>query len=232
MSFDKYSRIARLYPAVLTALPALLLTNNVISQPLTDLSKGSAVLVSVGHSGLSLAIIYLVVQINRMAGKGLEAIVFRHELSFPTTKLLMPADTRLSPSYKKSLIEKIRKDFHIDLTGLEQSDNSILRLHELRDAIALVRSKMKSGHLVLQHNAEYGFIRNLFGGSFVAFPISVAAIMFALPPSGTMFYLSLGLAIAYLFVIIIGKFAMKWYGFLYAKILFSEYLSTSLNDKI
>ena len=47
----------------------------------------------------------------------------------------------------------------------------------IRDAVGLIRSRVKDGHLLLQHNLEYGFIRNLFGGSILAFVVSVVSIL-------------------------------------------------------
>ena len=96
----------------------------------------------------------------------------------------------------------------------------------LVDCVSLIRGKVKDGRLLLQHNIEYGFVRNLIGGSAVAVFLAIFNLIvfgyfleLLLP-----FYISLFLAITYLLIVMVGRKIIQSYGLRYAKILIQEYL--------
>jgi hypothetical protein len=224
MIFDKYNRIARLYPTILTGLPVLLLANDFLSIQLKTIIEQALIVNALIHAAFSIAVIYFLVQVNRLLGKELERLLFENELGFPTTTLLLTSSETLSASYKENIKHRIQADFNMDLNTQLESTNLTEFKIQIRDAVGLVRSKVKNGHLLLQHNYEYGFVRNLVGGSFFAALIAVISL-FVYEVNTTKFVIHSTLAIVYLVILVVSKPLLNRFSTAYAKRLFQEYLS-------
>ena len=123
--------------------------------------------------------------------------------------------------------EKIQAEFGLQMYGpeAEESDHMLAR-RTIVEAVTLIRARVKNGRLVLQHNIEYGFIRNLIGGSAIAVFIALFdMVLFGkFVPNAIAYYLSLGFTVAYFLLILLGRFLIQRYGVRYAKILIQEYL--------
>ena len=68
----------------------------------------------------------------------------------------------------------------------------------------------------MQHNLEYGFIRNLFGGSILAFVVSVVSILLY-DIHSRQFIVSAVLGVVYLIIILFGGYLLKRYSNAYAQ---------------
>jgi hypothetical protein len=95
------------------------------------------------------------------------------------------------------------------------------------EAINHIRLKVGKGMLVEQHNSEYGFWRNLGGGSIVAFAVSLAdiAVFYIIDHNLAALLISTILALSYLAHIIFAKRLIISSGRDYAKVLIQEYMS-------
>jgi hypothetical protein len=92
--------------------------------------------------------------------------------------------------------------------------------------VSQIRNVLRDNTLLLQHNIEYGFFRNLIGGSFLAFVISLI-ILFSSQFTDDIPTRNLGLilTIIYFLPIILSKVIIDRYGKYYAKILYEQFLT-------
>jgi len=228
MRFNKYNLIARVYPAILCSLPILVLNFFFLSAHTGEFLSSIEGYKWVGGIAFSAVLIYLLAQVGRFIGKEVfEKINFSDELNMPTTQLLLHSDKTYSSEQKMNIHSKIANDFNMAVCTIEQEsldETGARRI--IVDCVSLIRGRVKDGRLLLQHNIEYGFVRNLIGGSAVAVFIAIFNLVVfgyfieeVLP-----FYISLFLAITYLLIIMIGGKVIQRYGLRYAKILIQEYL--------
>lgn len=227
--FNKYIRVARLYPAIITIIPILTLTVYLSD---TELSKYLIDMLSLkilGNLSLGLVLLYLLMQFNRFISKEFyEKRIFNDELKMPTTEFLLLSDDMFSDEYKSKIRDKIESDFNIKLLDKEQESQKNIKARKLIvNSVGLIRGKVKDGDLLIQHNIEFGFFRNLIGGSWLgAFFSFLNIILFHFALSNlSLLIISLVCFIFYLIIIIFSKHIMRGYGELYAKRLFIEYLS-------
>lgn len=117
---------------------------------------------------------------------------------------------------------------HIAEAGARHQAVRLSRAQRKRivECVGLIRSKVKDGRLVLQHNTEYGFVRNLVGGSTIAALISVVNVVIFVyfHPDSVALTLSIVLAVIYLFIASLGKYLIRRYGYRYSKVLIQEYV--------
>jgi hypothetical protein len=147
----------------------------------------------------------------------------------PTTNYLMWSDDKFSREYKRHIHEKIKKDFGIVLsTAEEEARNELEARKKIVEAVGHVRNRVKRGYLLHQHNIEYGFVRNLIGGSTVALLLSLFTIPFfyVYEKNITAFVLSITLFILYLIPVLFSKVIIAYYGRNYARRLIEEYMSS------
>src|SRR3954454_1314569 len=88
---DTYFYRARLLPAVITAIPMLLFINKIIAVEYAAALKNVLdILPIITHLGLSVAIVYVFVHINRLLAKEVvQRFYFKEELHMPTTTHLL-----------------------------------------------------------------------------------------------------------------------------------------------
>lgn len=217
--FNEYNLKARVFPALLTAIPLFLIKHYIINQYFSF----SLTQVIFGDVSILIILIYLFSQINRVISKSL----FEVKTNFPTDKALLPSSTALSQQYRQNLGEKIKKDFNLTLPELkEENENEEDVKTRIREIVKSIINKVKDGRLLLQHNIEYGFYRNLLGGSVVASVVSLVNIfLFCLWfQNKTIAITSMVLFLVYLFVVIFHKKILKHYSEEYTQVLFREYL--------
>jgi hypothetical protein len=217
--FNEYNLKARVFPALITAIPLFLIKHYVINQ----FFLFSLTQVMFGDVSILIVLVFLFSQINRVISKNL----FEVKTDFPTDKALLPSSTTLSQQYRKNLSEKIKKDFNLTLPELrEENENEQEIKVRIREIVKSIVNKVKDGHLLLQHNIEYGFFRNLLGGSVVASVVSFVNIIifYFLFKNQIVAITSIVLFLMYLSVVIFHKKVLKQYSEEYTQVLFREYL--------
>lgn len=227
MKFDKYNRTARIYPSIIILIPFLLFTIYCEIDNLKEVFDNVLQIKIIGNITISIVLLYFLVQVNRFLGKFLfERNMFKNELEMPTTNFLLYQDSQFSNEYKNQLREQIKNDFHIELpTEIEETENIENTRKRIVEAVGLIRQKVKNGRLLLQHNIEYGFARNLIGGAIVGLVMSVVDIIYFYGLDNKLIGgISIALASLFAFLLLIHKPIIKHLGNQYAKRLFQEYI--------
>jgi hypothetical protein len=230
MAINNYYLKARLFPTVLTSVPAIILYNKYVSSIYYDkLASIYSALPAVTDVILSSAILFLLVQINRFLSKEIfQRLYFKDEINMPTTNLLIKSNGELETSIKQKIEDKIKTKFNITLlSSIEESADQPKARKLIATTISQIRNILRDNSLLLQHNIEYGFFRNLIGGSFLAFMLSII-ILFLSFYSGEIATRNLGIILTslYFFPILLSKFIINRYGRYYAKILYEQFLTT------
>ena len=221
--FSEYGRKARLFPALLSSFPFIVIKHFAIDPYVGSSTIGQLFSGIAGDVTIGIVLIYLLSQINRLVSK----IFFENKTKFPSTIMLLPSNTSFSMNYRKKLEEKISTDFQLAVPTLsdENSDfgNTQIRIQEI---VSLIINKVGKGKLLLQHNIEYGFMRNLIGGAVVSLIISIISMnMFHFAIYNKVaFNISLILSFCYLLPILFSKIILSHYSKEYARILFREYI--------
>lgn len=227
MKFDKYSRTARIYPSIIILIPFLIFTIYCDIDGFKDIFDDLLKIKIIGNITINIALLYLLIQMNRFIGKFLfEKKLFKDELKMPTTNFLLFSDSQFSKEYKMKIRNEIMKDFKITLPNEQYELNNIEDTRkQIVEVVGLIRQKVKHGRLLLQHNIEYGFARNLIGGSALGLLMSIVdLIYFKIHDNELLFYISLCLSFLFLLLLSIHKPIIKHLGNQYAKRLFQEYL--------
>lgn len=227
MKFDEYNRTARIYPSIITLLPFLIFTIYCDIDNLKQVIDNLISLRIVGNITIFVVLLYLLVQINRILGKFVfEKKLFRNELKMPTTNFLLLSNNEFSKEYKSQIRAKIKRDFKIELPNDIEETNDIENARKrIVESVGLIRQKVKNGRLLLQHNMEYGFFRNLIGGSIVGLLMSAFDIYYFFSHRNNIIgVISIILTICFFTLLLIHKPIINHLGNLYAKRLFQEYL--------
>lgn len=218
---NKYTRIARVYPALLTGIPVVLLSIPLVNTFLDIVGANQWLAKIVGNLSFSAVILYFYSQLVRILGKFIfEKIYFRDERLFPTTQALHPKGKTFSSNLKDRYYGKVKQDFGIDIQSA--SDDYELR-RMINESVAQVRLKVGKGKLLLQHNIEYGFIRNFCGGSLFGFFCSLVGVIIYWS-SAPVFPVYVTLLFGYLLFVVLSKTLINHFGFQYTKVLISEYM--------
>lgn len=229
MAINNYYFKARLFPTVLTSIPAILFYNkfvaNLYHDKLENIYSGLPTITDVVFSG---AIIFLLVQVNRFLSKEIfQRLYFKDEINMPTTNLLLKSNSELEVSIKQKIEDKIKSKFDINLlTSTEESVDDQRARKLIATSVSQIRNLLRDNSLLLQHNIEYGFFRNLIGGSFIAFIISLI-IVASSQYTADIGIRNLGwtLTCIYFLPILLSKFIINRYGKYYAKILYEQFLT-------
>lgn len=231
MKFDKYTRTARIYPAIISVFPLILLSIGITNKELDQFFEGISSIKILGNISFALVMIYLLSQTNRFIAKNLfEKSYFKSERFMPTTNFLLYQNKELSNEYKDKVRQRIRRDFNIQLLSRQEEESNISEARQKTvEAVGLVRNNVGDGRLLLQHNIEYGFVRNLIGGAVIGSMGSAAALLYYLKyyPSTVFWSISLTGLIFFISLLLGSKALMNRYGELYAKRLFQEYLTSN-----
>ncbi|KOH44239.1 hypothetical protein [Sunxiuqinia dokdonensis] len=228
MKINEYYIKARLFPTILTSIPILSLYYFGFSEALIEFMTFLEGYKWAGDITLSVATIYFLVQINRLVSKELfQNIFFKEELNMPTTNYLLNSDSTLAKSMKLQIVQKIATDFSIHLLDSNaEKENEQEARKTISSAVAQIRNMTRDNSMLLQHNIEYGFMRNLIGGSVLGAIISMINIFLFQYAFSNPFALKLNLVFLgiYILPIVLSKFLINRYGKYYAKILFEQYL--------
>lgn len=227
--FNKYYLQARFAPTVLTSIPLLIAYYYIVSPYVGNYLNKIKFLPEIGNITLPVAIVFLLVQINRLISKEVfQRIIFNDELKMPTTNYLLFTNSFFTSETALKIRNKIHDDFNIELYNADmERQNETNARQQIKMAVSQIRNKLRGNEMLLRHNIEYGFFRNLIGGCVLATIISAFLIIyFNFHFEENLKLLAIGLTIAYLLPIIISKYIVTRFGKYYAKILYEQYLSS------
>lgn len=183
---DPYERPARLYPALLTLLPLLVLIMLLYAPKTTVLTCAITLAVSCGG-------LYLTTNLARETGKRLEDKLFAEWGGKPTTQLLRHRDKIIEAATKRRyhslLSSKINETFP---DGNQEANNP-----EAADDIYQSGVRWLLNHtrpddtrrydLIFRENAAYGFRRNALGLKPLGLAISIGSLLWVLITQGALF---------------------------------------------
>lgn len=225
--FDKYNRVARIYPSIIILLPFLVFTMYCNIDGLNEVFDNLQNARIIGNVAISVVLLFLLVQVNRCLGKFLfEKYLFKNELEMPTTNFMLFSNSEFSKEYKILIRKKITDDFNI---GMPDENEELVDLENVRrrivESVGLIRHKVGKGRLLHQHSIEYGFFRNLIGGSLVGVAMSLFNICYFYANHNNLIAgISIVFACCFLLVLVLSKTIINHLGNLYAKRLYQEYL--------
>lgn len=226
--FNKYYLQARLAPTVLTSIPLMIAYYIILSPLIENHFNNVKSLPTISDITLPFAFIFLLVQINRLISKEIfQRMFFKDELKMPTTNYLLHSSSFFNGATVTKIRQKILSDFSIDLYDITNERNDELGARkQIALAISQIRNKLRNNQMLLRHNIEYGFFRNLIGGCFIATLISIFLIFYFNAHSDIdLEKITIGMAIVYLIPIVLSKYLVNRFGKYYAKILYEQYLS-------
>lgn len=222
---DIYYLRARLFPRMLTIVPLIALYICYIAPEWNSLLQSiwSMMPVITGIS-LSVATIFLLVQVNRYVSKVVfQNLFYKDEIYMPTTEFLMPLDEQDGAMVQRRIYNKIFQRYGINVSSdLEELCTELKKRKYIVTIVARIRKDLRGNKMLLQHNIEYGFFRNLAGGSLVAL---LSSIIFLVMGYLNNSYVTLGWTFVsiYILSIVMSCFIMCSYGKNYAKVLFEEF---------
>jgi len=227
----KYSYFyrARLFPALITSIPMLVFFNKIIAVKYYNALKNLFdILPILTHLGLSAAVIFFCIQVNRLLAKEIfQRLYFKEEAYMPTTNYLLWKNGYYDDAIKMKVRDKIQNTFGITLlTSIEEQQNEKRARSLIATSVSQIRILLKDNKMLFQHNIEYGFWRNLIGGCLLAVIFSVIIFFYGrhneingLKILGTIMF------IIYLLPVLLSKPIILSYGRYYGKILYEQFLS-------
>ncbi len=226
--FSKYSLIARVFPTVLGLVPLFVFQYVFLKN---SASVTLLIVSAVGNLSLSTILLYAFNQyIIRIPSKLFEEWLFSNQLHFPTTNFLMYSDHEYTEIFKDRIRDAINKDFSIQLSGKsEERKDPLAARKRIKEVTRLIIGKVQDGYLVLQHNTEYGFVRNLWGASLVGIAGS-SLILLLTGPESLLRLVAVILFFGYLLYLAFGFLVIKYFGCAYARKLIEEYYKMSYGN--
>jgi hypothetical protein len=157
---DHYDRMARVYPALLFALPFILLVP-LLFQALATLSERAII------CALIAALIFWLANVARQRGKMLEPRVIERNGGWPSTQMLRHRDARIDAYTKSRYFQELAKSCpDIKLPTVEQEEADPVDADNLYRSVTKRLMELRRGKaywLILHENAAYGFRRNMLG---------------------------------------------------------------------
>jgi hypothetical protein len=173
--FDKYVRVARVYPALIVGSPVVIAAAATMPTLPSHTITSHAVTVSV-----LLAFLYAMTHVVRAAGRKIEEALWDSWGGPPSTRMMLWSDATMSDQWKENAHATVGAALSISLHSKRKEPHNLGDARKLiADAFAQVKTildleKPDGKHQV--HNIEYGFARNLLGASS---PIGVVIALLA-----------------------------------------------------
>lgn len=221
---DKYTLEARFAPALITMIPILIFYVYYFSPII--LCAITPILPVVAGVSINGALLFGVMQLNRLLSKLIfQKWLYQDELNMPTTDYLLPDNPIIDKVSKKRYYDLIKIDFNIDMKeNLQQLTAEVDQRKMIVRVVGQIRKKLEGNVMLLQHNIEYGFFRNLCGGAVLAMLFMFANIVISIVAKDysktTAFVV---LLLIYLIPIVFSKTCLKYLGRNYADVLFNQY---------
>jgi hypothetical protein len=229
MKFDRYTIGARLFPAMLSSVPFFVLSYYYITPKVGDFVTVVSDYAWTGDITITVAGIFLLMQASRWISKPFfEDRIFNKGKNLPTTNFLLFSDDYYSNDHTQQIHSKISADFSIILhTEREEAEDLVGARQRIKEVISLVRNAVGDNGLVLQHNIEYAFARNLTGAAVVAVVVSLLNIglFYFIEQNSAAFTISVVTFCLYGVYILLGSKIMKYLGNNYADVFLNEYLN-------
>jgi hypothetical protein len=145
----------------------------------------------------------------------------------PTTNYLMWDNDFFTKSTKQTIYNKIQSRFNIRLLEEKEAESNEKRARkQIVIAVSQIRNTLRDNKLLLQHNIEYGFFRNLLGGCIFALIFSIGIFILGLVSgSNALIITSCILVFIYLIPVFFSSSIIKRFGKYYSKILYEQFLS-------
>lgn len=186
---DKYSRQARLYPALIVLTPTLLLVVALFPELLTN-EIGKILLTIL----FSVGTLYFLSSISRTSGKRTEQRLLDTWGGWPTTIWLRHRDVNLAQHTKIRYHEYFRKNVpEINIpTAEEEEENPVIADQAYLSAIDWLKEHRRGEQysLILEENIQYGFRRNMRGMKLLAILLSIACMLFVTGMSTYEYYVA------------------------------------------
>lgn len=229
MKVSSYYLKARLFPTVLTSIPMLVFITQVIN-PLygESLKKVYDILPLLTNLGIYAGLVFLSVQVNRFVSKEIfQQFFFKEDINMPTTNFLLWNNVFFAADTKRAIREKILTSFNIKLLApLEEQQDDLRARSMIVHAVSQIKNKLRDNAVLFQHNIEYGFIRNLIGGSLIATLFSVIIFIYALVQKDkVLMNTGVILLFVYSLPVAFSKLFIKRYGRYYGKVLYEQFMS-------
>jgi len=160
-NFDSYDLKARVYPALLAALPGLATLLAWFPSLLTS-NAGAAVLTIINTCGL----LYLFAELSRSQGQRAQKQLLKTWGVMPTTQMLRHADTSIDAEVKARYHQHLGGKLGKPLPTAEEERADPDAADKRYGSIVLWLMEQCRGpahFLVLNENTSYGFRRNLYG---------------------------------------------------------------------
>ena len=158
-ALDEYDLRARLFPAILGTLPAVVTVY--VLMPATHSAGGL-----VSGSALESAILFWLIRIARDQGKRIQDQLYTKWGGKPTTAMLRHSDRRFDPFTKDRYKKVLSKISGLSFPNENDEIADPLRSDHLYESgvRALIEVRRgKSYRLIFSENCNFGFIRNLLG---------------------------------------------------------------------
>lgn len=231
---NTYKIQARWFPAIMIALPAIVLFSELMYRfvlqesiktiPLKMLGSIFSVVVTIG-----VVSIILFSEKIRNRGKCLEDEYFSKTTAFPTTEFLLWSNSEIEPEVKKLLYEAIFRDFGMSLCSCKEEVKDIAKARRLICfAVNLIRDSVKDGRLLIDYNIRYGYYRNILGVANWGLGCAIVSLVISLVLNSVYIFI-----VELIFVFYFARLLCKRETILdessreYAHRLFSEYLTWS-----
>jgi len=225
---NKYILQARYFPAILTVFPFCFLLNLIREYFTTTLDGIFLLIAYLIQAGLSGAVFYFQMQLNRYISKEIfQNYIFKGENNLPTTLSLLWSDSTIDSTIKQMIHTKIKSLFDISLLTPEAEKNDKEHAKNLIIvAVSQIRNSLRKNDQQIQHNREYGFWRNLAGGSLVAVCISIIIIIIEFfKCNNSLIAICFIMFLIYSLLLCFCPHLIKKHGQYYAKSLFEQFLS-------
>ena len=234
---SEYYLKARLMPTVITMIPMVTLYIRLINPLVGEvLEPVWDILPLLTGVSINVALMFLLVSINRFFSKIIfQKIFYQDDLKMPTTDYLLPDNKDLDKASRNRYYDLILKDFGIEMKkDLKSLKTEQERRIMIARVVGQIRELLRNNKMLLQHNIEYGFFRNLVGGSVLACVFSIALIIASFLQCNEMMKVtSIIMLVVYLLPIVFSKPLIKYHGRNYANVLFDQYGSINrLHDNI
>lgn len=230
---NKYTRIARVYPALVGMIIPWIIIVWGLGDSLPKLQENITMVFSYLGVGFSSALIlasvgYALREAFRSVSKWLFQFPFfkEDETKMPTTEMLLWKNKSMSAEQHKNLSKKCYSMFNIRLLSEEKErlDEQEARI-TIVNAVQHMREVTRSNTILLQYNYEFGFCRNYLGATvfdivFLIISLIVNSQMCLMPQAAI--YVLLGIL---LISILLALCSLKFRAKAYARSLFTAFLS-------
>jgi hypothetical protein len=193
-----------------------------------DLTPVLHILPYLSTFGISVGLIFLMTQVNRLLSKEIfQKFFFREEINMPSTNFLLFSNGYFERSIKERLRNKVKQMYDIELHNeLDERQDLLASRKRIVMAVSQMRNSLRGNEMLFRHNIEYGFFRNLLGGCLLAVVISIFIIIYGYSIHNLLL-LNIGIVmcIVYLLPILLSKWILSVFGNNYAKILYEQFLS-------